>query len=82
MVSKSYGMVQLNEAQKHTLQRIEDFIESDREIFILKGSAGSGKTTLIRHLVHMLRKEGRSFDLIAPTGRAAKVLRDAINKPG
>lgn len=41
--------------------------------FILRGYAGTGKTTLIAALVRVLRSLGREVVLLAPTGRAAKV---------
>lgn len=69
-------MVQLNHQQEEALKRIHDFINGDKQIFILKGYAGTGKTTLIKRLIHEFENEGKSFDVMAPTGRAAKVLRD------
>ncbi|MBL7965208.1 MAG: AAA family ATPase [Flavobacteriales bacterium] len=41
---------------------------------VLKGYAGTGKTTLVGALVQVLRAERRPVVLLAPTGRAAKVL--------
>lgn len=43
-------------------------------VYILKGFAGTGKTSLISAFVHMLSVEQKTFVLLAPTGRAAKVL--------
>jgi len=48
--------------------------ESDEQIFILRGYAGTGKTTLVRTLTQSLSKLGMKTVLLAPTGRAAKVL--------
>jgi hypothetical protein len=42
--------------------------------FLLTGSAGTGKTSLLKGLVSQLKKEGTQVYLLAPTGRAAKVL--------
>ena len=44
------------------------------EVFLLKGFAGTGKTTLIATLVSSLWKVKMSAVLMAPTGRAAKVM--------
>lgn len=44
------------------------------EIFLLKGYAGTGKTTLIKSLVKALPRYQRKSVLMAPTGRAAKVM--------
>jgi exodeoxyribonuclease V len=46
---------------------------SDR-VLIIKGYAGTGKTTLVSTLVKVLDTLGRKTVLLAPTGRAAKVL--------
>ena len=35
------------------------------------GSAGCGKSTVLKHLVPLLRQEGKRVDIITPTGRAA-----------
>ncbi len=44
------------------------------EIMVVKGYAGTGKTTLVKSLVHTLRSLKQKSVLLAPTGRAAKVL--------
>ena len=46
----------------------------NRSIFLLRGYAGTGKTTLISALVKSLPSIGKRSVLLAPTGRAAKVL--------
>ncbi len=46
----------------------------DRQCFILRGYAGTGKTTSVGALVKSLSKFGYSSILLAPTGRAAKVM--------
>ena len=35
------------------------------------GSAGCGKSTVLKHFIPLLRKEGKKVDVLAPTGRAA-----------
>ncbi|OUO37586.1 hypothetical protein B5F83_04125 [Muribaculum sp. An289] len=44
------------------------------DIFVVNGYAGTGKTTAVTSLVKALKAHGRQFRLMAPTGRAAKVL--------
>jgi len=44
------------------------------ECILLKGYAGTGKTSLIAAYVKALDRFGISYQLLAPTGRAAKVL--------
>ena len=43
-------------------------------LFLLKGYAGTGKTSTIGALVNSLGKVGKNTVLLAPTGRAAKVI--------
>ncbi len=67
--------IKLTSDQTNALQKLQCFLESDDSIFMLKGYAGSGKTTLIQGLVKYLTAENRTFQIMAPTGRASKVLR-------
>ncbi|MCI2108166.1 MAG: ATP-dependent helicase [Bacteroidales bacterium] len=72
--------IQLLESQARVLQQIESFIfDSDDRIFISKGYAGTGKTTLMRFLIDYLQKYNRRYRLLASTGRAAKVLSNITN---
>lgn len=62
--------------QKKIVERLADYLadEDCSKIFVLNGYAGTGKTTLIAALVAALRDLGVKSVLLAPTGRAAKVL--------
>lgn len=60
----------------------EDQWEAFEQIFgeplsIVSGGPGTGKTTLIRCLVHVARSVGMSLLMAAPTGRAAKRMEEA-----
>ncbi len=50
-------------------------------IFVLKGYAGTGKTTVISTIVNNLLEINKKYVLLAPTGRAAKVIANYSNKP-
>ena len=50
-------------------------------IFVLKGYAGTGKTTVISTIVNNLGDINKKFVLLAPTGRAAKVIANYSNTP-
>ncbi|TRW24312.1 AAA family ATPase [Flavobacterium zepuense] len=65
------------------LQKIAEFIVSTgkQDLFVLKGYAGTGKTTIISTLVNNLREAGKKYVLLAPTGRAAKVISGYSQKP-
>ena len=62
--------------QNQIIVDISDFVVTigNRSIFMLKGFAGTGKTTIVSTLVKSLPILGKRSVLIAPTGRAAKVL--------
>jgi ATP-dependent exoDNAse (exonuclease V) alpha subunit len=68
--------IKINQDQKQAIDKINGFLESDSNIFILQGYAGTGKTTLIKGVINFLEKSNKQFNIMAPTGRAAKVLRD------
>ena len=51
-----------------------------RTVFLLKGYAGTGKTTLLSVLIQSIKTLGDNTTLMAPTGRAAKVLASYSDK--
>ncbi len=63
-------------SQKKVVEKLSEYLSSSdySRIFVLNGYAGTGKTTLISALVAVLRETGMKSVLLAPTGRAAKVL--------
>ncbi len=58
------------------LNKLADFIfdTNNNALFLLKGYAGTGKTTIISSVVNNLEKANKKAVLLAPTGRAAKVI--------
>ncbi|APU70285.1 MAG: AAA family ATPase [Bacteroidota bacterium] len=68
--------------QDIALQLLSDFVvtPSKDRLFLLKGYAGTGKTTIISTLVKNLWKVKKSGVLLAPTGRAAKVISNYSKK--
>jgi exodeoxyribonuclease-5 len=68
--------------QRALLTMLSEFIigkDSD-QIFVIKGYAGTGKTTIVRSLVESLPAVNGKTILLAPTGRAAKVLSNYTKK--
>lgn len=63
------------EEQENALNSFSNFLlsPSSEKIFVLRGYAGTGKTSLVSALVKTLGEVGRKCVLLAPTGRAAKV---------
>ena len=70
-------------SQDSLLVKLTDFIleNNNNAIFIIKGYAGTGKTTTISTVVNNLWRIGKKSVLLAPTGRAAKVISGYSNKP-
>lgn len=68
--------INLTNDQRIALEKLSAFLESDEQVFILQGYAGSGKTTLLKGVIDYLTALKKPFDVMAPTGRAAKILRD------
>lgn len=68
--------VQPTNSQKKIIEALSDYLADDdfSKIFVLNGYAGTGKTTLVAALVAALKSLGMRTVLLAPTGRAAKVL--------
>jgi|GEM_PF-180453 len=73
--------LQLTQDQENALVMIENFMKSKDEVFILKGYAGTGKTTLIQGITNYLAALNQKYLLLTPTGRAAKVLGAKTGKP-
>ena len=63
------------EEQRVLLCMASEFIASggDRDVFVLNGYAGTGKTSVVGSLIHAMKKLRRPVVVLAPTGRAAKV---------
>ena len=68
--------------QNIVLQQLAEFIFSTDKnaLYLLKGYAGTGKTTIIGSIVSNLWKAKKSAVLMAPTGRAAKVISNYSGK--
>lgn len=62
--------------QDQLLKNLSEFILNGKRfsLFLIKGYAGTGKTTVISALVNRLGSSGYKSVLLAPTGRAAKVM--------
>ena len=69
--------------QRELLNLLSIFIfnEEKESLFLLKGYAGTGKTTTISTFVNTLSSAGKKAVLLAPTGRAAKVIAVYSKRP-
>ncbi len=71
-----FQQINLTSDQHNALGKLQLFLESETQVFILQGYAGSGKTTLLKGLIGYLNQLRKQFQVMAPTGRAAKILRE------
>ena len=73
-IRQSFGLVPTTE-QEQAIQVFADFMTDagSRVCMVLRGSAGTGKTTLAGAIVRGLASLKQKMVLLAPTGRAAKV---------
>lgn len=66
----------LSSDQQQALLAFQSFMDSDIPVFILKGYAGTGKTFLTRIITRYLTEGKWQSQLLAPTGRAARILQE------
>lgn len=78
---QKYFNFTLTDEQQELLEQLLHFIQSDGKVFILKGFAGTGKTSIIHGLVRYFGEKHQPFVLMASTGRAAKVLMEKARFP-
>lgn len=73
---RSFFPFEPTEQQSELINQLGNFLvlHEERKVFLLKGYAGTGKTTVVSALVRALNKLEQHTVLLAPTGRAAKVL--------
>jgi hypothetical protein len=65
--------------QQKMLAALQDFLEGDIPLFLMRGYAGTGKTFLLGGLADFLKENNRQLIMLAPTGRAAKILSQKTN---
>ena len=72
---------ELTKGQSDLIGELEQFLmDEDCSIFLLKGFAGVGKTFLTIGVTDYLKAKEQQFVLMAPTGKAAKVIASKTNK--
>lgn len=54
------------------LEKIKMFLHNEEDFLIVKGAAGTGKTSIMKAVADYLNQQNIGFELLAPTGRAAK----------
>lgn len=81
-IKEKFGIPPTFEQEK-AIKMLSDYLISREEghVFVLKGHAGSGKSTLIAALVKTMVALKQRVMLMAPTGRAAKVFSQYAQHP-
>ena len=68
--------------QDSLLRSTADFLSDDEgDILVVNGYAGTGKTTAVSAVISVMKEFGTKCVLLAPTGRAAKVLSSYAGQP-
>lgn len=67
--------------QDNLMRKVADFITSEDDILVVNGYAGTGKTTALSAVISTLKEFKTKCVLLAPTGRAAKVLSSYAGQP-
>lgn len=62
--------------QENAFLAIDEFLKSGEKCFLLKGYAGTGKTTITKTIAEYVNHKKYDPVLLAPTGRAARILSD------
>ena len=68
-------------SQLSAISAFREFLDGDGQVFMLKGAAGTGKTTLVSEFLRILESQKREVALMAPTGRAAYIIGNKTGHP-
>lgn len=78
MIANNLNVIELTLNQKQVFDQFKRFLESSQyNAFILRGYAGTGKTTLLRFFIEEIKNRKIEYKLTASTGRAAKIVTNA-----
>ena len=81
-ISSELSFIPTQDQQKAIIEIVTFLLDKDHQsIFLLKGYSGTGKTSLLGALVKTMVTLEQKLILLAPTGRAAKVLAFHSNHP-
>ena len=82
MTDKKERKIVLTPSQQQAFDKLKRFVNSGiTNTFILTGYAGTGKTTLMKTLIEWMDTEEKPFQILASTGRAAKILSNKTECP-
>jgi len=72
MIYPHFHKINLTDDQNNAIDKIHSFFNSDDNVFILQGYAGSGKTTLIKGIISYLKEIGKTFEVIGSNRKGSK----------
>lgn len=67
--------IELSTKQKEAVEAV-----NDHNVCVITGGPGTGKTTIIKVIINLYKKQGKKTVLCAPTGRAAKRMTETTNE--
>lgn len=71
----------MTNSQENAVKEIGEFLDNaSKKLYILQGFSGTGKTHTTKGLTDYLDKVEKNYVLIAPTGKAARVIQSKTNK--
>ncbi|MBD5357747.1 MAG: AAA family ATPase [Bacteroides sp.] len=70
----------LTKSQQSAVDVFRAFLKDTSQVLMLKGAAGTGKTTLVAEFLTIIANDKRGVTLMAPTGRAAYIIGNKTNR--
>lgn len=70
----------LTESQNEAFKKIKNFLADDEPAIVINGSAGVGKSTLMKYVVTYIVDSRLNVVAVAPTHKAKRVLENILNK--
>lgn len=68
--------IQFSKSQLEAIEKIEKFLQSSNKLFTLKGSAGTGKSTVITNILQKQEYETKKIAFSATTNKAVSILKE------
>ena len=68
--------MEFSKSQKEAIQTIEGFLKTSNKLFTLKGSAGTGKSTIITTILHKNEHKTKKIAFCATTNKAVSILKE------
>lgn len=72
---EKHADILLSDKQKEAIRAV-----NDNNVCVITGGPGTGKTTIIKFIIELFKREGKKVVLCAPTGRAAKRMSEATGE--